>query len=147
MRYSEATQGRTFVIRLEDGDVLHETIEQFAAQKNIRAGALIIVGGVDKESTLIVGPRQGRALKIEPMEHTLDEVHEVAGTGTLFPDESGAPKLHMHLACGREETTKTGCVRKGVICWQVLEVILFELTNTEAVRKFEQSTGFSLLHP
>ncbi len=147
MRYSEATQGRTFVIRLEDGDVLHESIELFAAQKNIKAGALIIVGGVDKDSTLIVGPQEGRAAKIQPMETNLDEVHEVAGTGTLFPDESGNPRLHMHIACGREKNTITGCVRKGVRCWQILEVILFELTNTQAVRRFEQATGFSLLHP
>ncbi|MFP4417840.1 MAG: PPC domain-containing DNA-binding protein [Chitinivibrionales bacterium] len=147
MQYSEATMGRTFVIRLEDGDVLHESIERFADQLNIKAGALIIVGGVDKGSTLIVGPREGRAMKIEPMETQLKEVHEATGTGTLFPDESGAPKLHMHIACGREENTITGCVRKGVVCWQILEIILFELTNTEAVRRFEQSTGFSLLHP
>ena len=29
MKYSEAKQGRVFIIRLEDGDVLHESIEAF----------------------------------------------------------------------------------------------------------------------
>ena len=33
MKYSQAEQGRTFVIRLEDGDVLHEKIEQFARKQ------------------------------------------------------------------------------------------------------------------
>lgn len=31
MKYSEAKQGRIFVIRLEDGDVIHEEIEKFAS--------------------------------------------------------------------------------------------------------------------
>ena len=32
MKYSQARQGRTFVIRLEDGDIVHEKIEQFARE-------------------------------------------------------------------------------------------------------------------
>ncbi|NIT59971.1 MAG: DUF296 domain-containing protein, partial [Aliifodinibius sp.] len=30
MKYSEAKQGRIFVIRLEDGDIVHDEIERFA---------------------------------------------------------------------------------------------------------------------
>ena len=56
MKYSEASQGRIFVIRLEDGDIVHEAIESFAAEKKIQAGALIIIGGADKTSRLVVGP-------------------------------------------------------------------------------------------
>jgi predicted DNA-binding protein with PD1-like motif len=37
MKYSQAAQGRTFIIRLEDGDILHEAVERFAADKGIRA--------------------------------------------------------------------------------------------------------------
>ena len=40
MRYSTARMGRIFVIRLEDGEILHETIERFAAEQEIRAAAL-----------------------------------------------------------------------------------------------------------
>ena len=46
MRFSEANRGRTFIIRLEDGDVLHECIEDFALAHGIRAAAIIAVGGV-----------------------------------------------------------------------------------------------------
>ena len=48
MKYSQAKQGRVFVIRLEDGDVVHEEIEKFAREKGIKAAALIIIGGADK---------------------------------------------------------------------------------------------------
>ena len=147
MRYSQAKQGRTFIIRLEDGDIVHEEIEKFAREKSIKAAALIILGGADKGSKLIIGPEHGRREPIIPMEHILDNVHEIAGTGTIFPDEKGKPVLHMHMACGRKTSSVTGCVRKGVKVWHVMEVILFELVDTTAVRAFEPTTGFELLRP
>jgi len=147
MRYSQAKQGRTFIIRLEDGDIVHEEIEKFSREKSIKAAALIILGGADKGSKLIVGPEHGRREPIIPMEHILDNVHEIAGTGTIFPDEKGKPVLHMHMACGRKTSSVTGCVRKGVKVWHVMEVILFELVDTTAVRAFEPTTGFELLKP
>ncbi|MEJ2665270.1 MAG: DUF296 domain-containing protein, partial [Spirochaetia bacterium] len=60
MRYSQAKQGRVFIIRLEDGDILHESIERLARDEGITAAALIAVGGADKDSALIVGPQHGR---------------------------------------------------------------------------------------
>jgi len=147
MKYSEAKQGRIFVIRLEDGDIVHEEIERFAREKSINSAALIIVGGADKDSKFVVGPEQGRAEPVVPMEHIIDNVHEVIGSGTVFPNEKGEPVLHMHLACGRKDSTVTGCVRKGVRVWHIMEVILFELTGTTAVRAFDSNTGFALLNP
>jgi predicted DNA-binding protein with PD1-like motif len=147
MKYSEAKFGRVFVIRLEDGDVVHASIEALAAEKGIRAGVLVILGGADRGSRLVVGPEDGRADTITPMTLVLDNVNEVAGTGTLFPDENGKPVLHMHLACGREANTVTGCVRTGVKVWQVMEAVLFELTDTAAIRKHDPITGFALLSP
>ncbi len=145
MNYSEARMGRVFTIRLEDGEIVHETIEGFAREQSIRAGALIILGGGDRESRLVVGPEKGGDRPVIPMTRVLESVHEVAGVGTLFPDESGKPTLHMHMACGRGEETVTGCVRQGIRVWQVMEAILFELADTSAVRRPDPEIGFSLL--
>lgn len=147
MKYSKARQGRVFVLRLEHGEVLHDVIERFACEKKIAAAALILVGASDRGSRLVVGPEDGDARPVIPMEHVLEEVHEIAGAGTLFPDEEGNPILHMHAANGRIETTVTGCVRSGVRIWQVAEVVLFELLGTPAKRRFEPETGFKLLSP
>lgn len=147
MKYSEAKQGRTFIIRLEDGDILHEMIETFARIHSIEAAALIALGGADAGSKLVVGPEQGRSKPIAPMEHILDNVHEIAGVGTIFPDKDHNPILHMHIASGRDKSTITGCVRRGVKVWQVMEVILFELVDTKARRTFDTQTGFELLKP
>lgn len=35
MKYSEAKQGRIFVIRLEDGDIVHEELERFAREQSM----------------------------------------------------------------------------------------------------------------
>jgi predicted DNA-binding protein with PD1-like motif len=147
MKYSEARQGRIFVIRLEDGDIVHETIEKFAADRNIVAAALIIMGGADRGSKIVVGPEEGRATPIVPMHRILAEVHEVSGVGTLFPDDEGNPVLHMHMACGRQSETVTGCIRTGVKVWQVMEVVLFELTDSTGRRIMDPQTGFKLLVP
>ena len=147
MKYSEARQGRVFVIRLEDGEVVHEVVESFARKKDIKAAAMIAVGGADLGSTLVVGPENGDARPVIPMQRVLDNVHEIAGVGTLFPDEAGNPMLHMHMACGREDFTTTGCVRTGVRTWQVMEIIMLELTGTPARRLPVPELGFKLLQP
>jgi predicted DNA-binding protein with PD1-like motif len=147
MKFTSATPGRIFIIRLEDGEILHETIEAFAANQNIRASALIVLGGADEGSKLVVGPEKARAIPVTPMEHVLTGTSEAAGVGTIFPGVDGKPVLHMHIACGREGSTVTGCVRRGVKVWHVMEIILWELTETEAKRVLDQATGFELLQP
>jgi len=147
MKYSEAKTGRIFVIRLEDGEILHEEIEKFARAHAVKAATLIVVGGAHAGSTLVVGPEFSGARPVNPMQHTLTDVHEIVGTGTLFPDEDGNPMLHMHIACGRNEHTVTGCIRSGVKVWQVMEVILYELLETTGKRILQPNLGFKLLIP
>lgn len=147
MKYSEARAGRIFVIRLEDGEILHETIESFARSHQIRAGALLVLGGADAGSQLVVGPERARATPAVPMHIVLDHVHEATGVGTLFPDAKGDPVLHMHIGCGRDRSAVVGCVRRGVKTWHVLEVVLWELLGTDAKRVLDPAIGFELLQP
>ncbi|MCF6246065.1 MAG: DNA-binding protein [Desulfobacula sp.] len=147
MKYSQAKAGRIFVIRLEDGDIVHEKIESLAKKEGITAASLTVLGGADKGSVLVTGPEQGRSKTIVPRTHVLDNVHEVTGTGTLFPDETGAPNLHMHMACGRGASSVTGCIRQGVRVWHIMEVIVQELVDSSGVRKKDAVTGFDLLIP
>jgi predicted DNA-binding protein with PD1-like motif len=111
MKYSQAYPGRIFILRLEDGEILHETIEAFAREHSITAAAVIAVGGADEGSKLIVGK----------------------------------PVLHMHIAGGRKDRAVTGCVRRGVKVWQVLEVIIAELVDPRAHRAFDENTGLEML--
>lgn len=145
MKYSEVKQGRIFLLRLEDGEIVHEEIEKFAYEHSVTAAAMIILGGADEGSKLVVGPEHGRAEPINPMQHILDNVHEIVGVGTLFPDEQGNLMLHMHTACGRNANTITGCIRNGVKVWQIMEVVLFELLASTGKRVLDPDLGFKLL--
>jgi len=148
MKYSEAKQGRVFILRLEDGEIVHEILERFAVEKGITHAALTMHGGGDTGSILVTGPKLDRCPPpVEPQQSILKGVHEVMGTGTLFPDKDGNPILHVHLACGRNEETITGCIRTGVKVWHVLEVVLVELMDCSAKRLLDEATGFELLVP
>lgn len=147
MRYTETKEKRIFIIRLEDGEIIQDSIEEFARSNNIRYAKLQLLGGVDKGSILIVGPKEGRAETIEPMQHMLAEMHEAVGNGTIFPDEEGNPLLHCHLVCGRGDTTICGEIREGVKVWHVMEIIITEFGDCEAVRKKDTETSFELLFP
>jgi len=145
MKYTQAGLGRIFIMRLENGETVHEEIEKFSREHSIKAASVSIIGGADKESRLITGPARGREYPIVPMEHILKDVHECAGVGTLFPDENGEPVLHLHMACGRESSTVTGCIRSGVKVWHIMEIVIFELTDCTAIRANDAEKGFNLL--
>ncbi len=145
MNYTEAQLGRIFILRLHQNETLHEVIEKFATQKQLKAAMCIFLGGADDKSKIIVGPKDGNAMPPEPMTLLLKGVHEGCGVGTIFTDESGKPKLHMHASFGRDDTAQTGCVRAGVQVWQIGEVVILELTGSSAKRVRNKETGFELL--
>jgi predicted DNA-binding protein with PD1-like motif len=75
----------------------------------------------------------------------LSGVHEACGVGTIFADEEGKPKLHMHASFGRKQNTVTGCVRMGVDVWRIGEVVVLELAGVSARRAKDKETGFEFL--
>ncbi len=145
MKYSEANLGRIFILRLEHGEKLPVTIEDFAQSKDILRGMCILVGGIDEDSQIVCGPEDGKADAPVPIIEKINDVHEVAGVGTIFPDEQGKPKLHMHAALGREDKARVGCIRPGVNTWLIGEVIILEIKDSHSIRKKDPKAGFELL--
>ena len=145
MNYTEAKLGRIFILRLHHGEVLHEVIESFVAEKKISSALCFFLGGAKEKSKVVVGPKDGTALPPEPMITLLRGVHEAYGVGTIFTDEEGKPKLHMHASFGRNDDTVTGCVRMGVDVWQIGEVVVLELAGSTAKRAKNKDTGFEFL--
>ncbi|MCL2318257.1 MAG: DNA-binding protein [Methanomassiliicoccaceae archaeon] len=154
MRSLELKVGRTFVLRLETGEILHEVVETFCRENEIRNATVTVVGGIGKGSKLTVGPKmtdsfvkggQAPSRDIVPIVIKLDAPHELTATGTVFPDENGDPMVHIHGSAGREGEAVTGCLRNGVITWLVLEVVLIELVGEGAVRKKDKKSGMKAL--
>ncbi len=145
MNYTEAKLGRIFILRLQQGERLHEVIEKFAAEKQVSSALCFFLGGAEDKSKVVVGPKDGAALPPEPMVTLLRGVHESCGVGTVFADEQGKPKLHMHASFGRNGMAITGCVRMGVDVWQIGEVVILELAGSSAKRVNNKDTGFEFL--
>jgi predicted DNA-binding protein with PD1-like motif len=145
MHFTEAKLGRIFVLRLHDGDCLHDVLESFAAEKNVSTALCFFLGGAKENSRVVVGPKDGSVLPPQPMVTLLKGVHEACGVGTIFADEDGKPKLHMHTSFGRNETTVTGCIRMGVEVWRIGEVVVLELSGAKARRFKNKETGFEFL--
>ena len=146
MIVSEGRIGRVFVIRLEDGDVVPQCIEQFAHEQNISVAQAVMVGGIGG-GPVVVGPRRSDVMPPEPMLLPVDGAHEVVGVGVLAPGEDDRPVLHIHGALGRSGATLTGCLRPGVTTWLVGEMILYEILGTAARRIKDEASGFALLEP
>jgi predicted DNA-binding protein with PD1-like motif len=145
LQFTEAKMGRIFIIRLHDGDHLPDVLESFAEQLQISSALCFVIGGVKETSKLVVGPREADVLPPEPVVRLLEGASEISGVGTIFANEEGKPKLHMHASCGRGEKTMTGCVRMGVDVWHIGEVIVLEMTGAGAKREIDKKTGFEFL--
>lgn len=145
MDYTEGKLGRVFVLRLYQGERIHEVVEKFASENRVSSGLCFFLGGAEDKSKVVVGPKDGAAFPPEPMVTLLRGVHEGCGVGTIFVDEQGKPKLHMHASFGRNDNSTTGCVRLGVDVWQIGEVVILELVGASAKRAKDKDTGFELL--
>lgn len=140
----EAKLGRVFVLRLENGDRIPECIEDFASHRGIESAVCALVGGIGG-GKVVVGPERPFESPISPMLKAIEQVHEAAAVGTIFPNEEGKPTLHMHAALGREGDTVTGCVRPGIEVWQICEVVIIEILGTGMARRMDPNTGFAVL--
>ena len=148
MQAAQGSLGRVFVLRLEDGDVVPDCIEQFAAENAIMGGYCALLGGVGG-GRLVVGPsdveEDGDMDKIIPMVLPIRGIQEAAAVGTIFADSTGTPKLHMHTTLGRNDKVMTGCVRQGVNIWKIAEAVIFEILDTGLCRKPDPVFGFDIL--
>ena len=147
MRYSEGKISRVFVLRLEDGDRIPDVIESFASEKSISRAMCMVVGGIDQGGTIVVGPEDSRSMPPVPMLFELKGVHEILALGTIFPDQEGKPRLHMHAALGRQGVARVGCTRPGIEVWKLGEVVLLEITGSTACRRSDPATGFEMMEP
>jgi predicted DNA-binding protein with PD1-like motif len=144
MQAGEGKLGRVFIIRLEDGDILPGCLEDFAREKGVKNGFVLLVGGIGS-GQIVMGPRFSDVMPPDPMLIPVDGAHEVFAVGVLAPGEDNKTELHIHGALGRSGQTKMGCLRPGVSTWLVGEAIMYEITGVNAKRVKDGKRGFALL--
>jgi len=141
---AQGSVGRVFVLRLADGDVVPECIERFASEQRLLVGQVRLLGAFD-EGAGVAGPRDSNTVPRKPILLPVDGVHETIGVGLIAPDETGAPRLHMHGALGRAGSTLTGCLRAGEGTWLGAEAVITELLTDSVRRLPDAASGISLL--
>jgi predicted DNA-binding protein with PD1-like motif len=144
MKASEGKIGRVFILKLEDGDMVPECIEGFAAEKGIKTGHVVLIGGIGS-GRVVVGPKESDVMPPEPVLLPVEGAHEVEGVGIIAPDKEGKPRLHIHASLGRGGKTLTGCLRPGVKTWLTGEAVIYEITGTSAKRLPDKKSGFELM--
>ncbi len=142
MDYRVGNTGRVVVAKLTEGDELYESLESIAATEQIKAGAVFVTGGIRK-ADVVVGPLK-EAPKLEPNFTQFTGPGEVLGVGTIYIDDEGAPKMHIHTAMGRGDEIVVGCPRGGANVFLILEVTIIEIIGIEAERTANES-GLKLL--
>ncbi len=146
MKWSEGGLGRVFTLLLEDDDTVPGTVESFCEDQGIARGVCFFVGGI-KSGELVVGPKNPESGKIDPRVKKIESVSEMSAAGTIFPDDNGAPRLHMHASLGSGDKTLVGCTRRGLAVWMLGEVVIIEIKGSKACRKLEPSLGIGVLEP
>ncbi len=143
MKYEIGNTGRVVVARLEEGDDVYKSLEGLCQTEKIEQAVFWIIGG-NKNVELVSGPADITVLPLKVITNKLDEIQEILGTGTVFPDKDNNPKIHMHASFGHDKDTITGCPRINLDCWLINEVVLMEITGISA-KRLPHPTGFDLL--
>ncbi|MBM4135806.1 MAG: DUF296 domain-containing protein [Nitrospira sp.] len=142
MKYQIGKTGRVVVARLEDGEDIIKNIIDMAKKETIRSAVFYLIGGI-RYGKIVVGPEKEELPPI-PVWREIRESTEVLGIGTIFW-QGDEPKVHFHGAFGKRDVVKVGCLREVSETFLILEAIIIEIEGIHAQRKFDPSSGLTLL--
>lgn len=142
MDYRVGAIGRVVVARFNGDEEVLGNLREIARKENMRAAVVYLVGGMQK-GRMVVGPEKDELPPV-PVWREVNESNEVLGIGTIFW-EGDEPKIHLHGAFGKRDEVKVGCLRENSEAFLVLEAVMIELKDIDAVREFDPAVGLSLL--
>jgi len=142
MKYKAGSIGMVFVARFEDGDDILKELAETAKNENIKGAIFHLIGGI-KQGKIVVGPEK-ESLPPVPVWRSIEESHELLGTGTIFW-EGDEPKIHLHGAFGKRDEVRVGCLRQSSETFLVLEAVILELNGLDVKREFDKTSGLTLL--
>ena len=138
-RLWEASAGRAFVGRLEPGDDLVEEIEHLAAEYEIRAAWVSVIGAMRHAAFAYYDQEDRRYIELDSDEH-----HELFGFVGNLSVRDGRAFLHAHAGfAARNGSTVGGHLLPGCEVF-VAEVTIREMTGVELTRTPDEVTGLSL---
>ena len=143
LQYSEGTLGRVFILRIDDGEDLIESILKLVRRTNLKSCIGLFIGAL-KDGKAVTGP-ESAVLPPEQHFESYSSAWEVFGMVTVYPSVEG-PKIHIHSSLGRGREALVGCLRDNATVYLVNEVVIFEITGLDARRELDERIGLHLLN-
>ncbi len=142
MQYSEGSLGRVFVLRMDHGEDLIESLQKFLQEKKIKTCTAFFMGAL-RDGRAVTGPKLPT---VPPLPHyeAYESAWEVFGMATIYQSVEG-PKLHIHSAMGRGRQSILGCIRDKAEVYLIVEAVLFEIFGLNAERVWDEKMQLFLL--
>lgn len=141
MQYSEGNIGRVFVLRIDDGEDLIESLKKFVRAKGVESCMALFIGAL-KEGRAVTGPQMPTIPPVPHWEEYKDG-WEVFGMATIYPSAEG-PRLHIHSTIGKGREALLGCIREKAGVYLVVEAVLLEFMGLNVRREWDKRTELYL---
>jgi predicted DNA-binding protein with PD1-like motif len=132
-------EGTRWMVRLDDGQDLFDSLAEFARREDLRAAA--VVSGIGMVRRATIGYWDGSQYR--PQELTVP--HEVVGLHGSIARAQGAPSIHLHIAAAGPDGRLVGghLIRATVGVLQ--EILLETFPGRSFGRPMEESFGLRVL--
>lgn len=134
--------GRVFVLRMDHGEDLIESLQRFLKEKKIESCTALFLGAL-RDGRAVTGPKLP-VVPPTPNFEAYDSAWEVFGMTTVYPSAEGL-KLHIHSAMGRGRQSLLGCIRDRASVYLIVEAVLFEICGLAAERAWDEKMQLYLL--
>lgn len=141
MQFAEGKQGRIFLMRIDNGEDLIETLRDFVTDHGIHCGYIRFIGAL-LSGQLVTGP-ENPVLPPELHFESFSDGWEVVGMATITPGDDG-PHLHLHASIGKGDRVLTGCLKGKVTTYIIVEAVITEIIGTGMHMEMDPVTGLVL---
>ncbi|MGG5823589.1 PPC domain-containing DNA-binding protein [Falsiroseomonas sp. HW251] len=136
----EANGQRTFVVVLETGDEVRNSLHRLAEDEGLSGAQLSAIGAL-RCATIRWFDWEAKQYRPIPVE---EQVEVVSLLGDIALDTEGQPKLHLHAVLGRRDgSAMGGDLERGEVR-PTLEIVVTE-SPTHLQRVHDPQTGLALI--
>lgn len=138
--FSTEDIGRVFVLRLDQGDMVLESINEFIAKEGIKDGVVISAIGTLDMCTLHMVTTTGYPA-VEHFEHWENKPLELSSIDGIIAD--GQP--HLHAVVSDSEEAYSGHLENGCRVLYLAEIAIMELKSMDLARVYNDKRILKLI--
>jgi len=131
--------GSTFVLRVDKGEEIVETLKRFCASQRITLGWVTGIGAVNKATVGLFDPETK-----EYVSNELTGSYEIAHLAGNVTTMNGEPYLHLHITLADAEGSAFAGHLNSATVSATAEVFITRIDG-EVDREFSQEIGLNLL--